>query len=91
MYNDLVINMERCPSGLWYMTRNHACGLYRTVGSNPTLSAKIKGSDVSVRAFLHGFLLKMWLKMPGKKNVQVPSFKYKFPLGFYSAKNYNSS
>lgn len=31
--------MERCPSGRWYLPRKQANGLFRSVGSNPTLSA----------------------------------------------------
>lgn len=43
--------MERCPSGLWYLPRKQANGLFRSVGSNPTLSVKVKTSSFSWSLF----------------------------------------
>jgi hypothetical protein len=47
--------MERCPSGRRYLPRKQANGLFRSKGSNPFLSAKIKGSSSFARVFLVGF------------------------------------
>ena len=43
--------MESCPSGLRSMIGNHVCGVYRTQGSNPWLSAISKISNDLVIAY----------------------------------------
>lgn len=54
--------MESCPSGLRSMIGNHVCGVYRTQGSNPWLSAISKiSNDLVIAYFLFVKILRnLW-------------------------------